>query len=239
MSYHNGPKIVSETGLVFLWDGMNNKSWNGSSSTHTDLVGRGTGSFSGAGTLTRSNSHVLFTPNPTASTNTATVVFPSANITVPTGDVGSWSWWHNYTINASADAPNISKETGNSWTGLNGFVMGTGYATDGLRLGIGGVDYYLPNLSGRYYAYNVWENYCVTFEKNSSVKVYVNGSLVHTVSNPTQSIGSNSNGLYLGGTNARGGNWRGYMDIVAMWNKALTINEVKQNYDALKGRFGL
>jgi len=72
MSYHNGPKIVSEA-LVFYWDGMNVNSWNGSSSTHYDLVSGNTGSFSGAGTLTRSSNHVLFTPNPTASTNTAII----------------------------------------------------------------------------------------------------------------------------------------------------------------------
>jgi hypothetical protein len=237
MTINYNPSIAT-TGLIFVWDGLNPRCWNGSSLTHYDIITGGEGTKLGAGTITKVSNHIVFAPNPVISTNTAIVSFPSANINVPTGTEGSWSWWYYYTSSQAIDAPNFGKETSSNWDGQNGFVFGNGWGTDGLRMGIGGVAYEVYN-SGTTYKLNTWEHYTVTYKKNSAAKVYLNGSLFYTVSNPTQNIGFNSNNLIIGGTNNRGGNWRGSMDVVQMWNRELSAPEIVQNFNALRGRYGV
>ena len=46
MAFHYNPKIVTD-GLVFGWDGMNPKCWDGVSNTHYELVGGGSGTKNG------------------------------------------------------------------------------------------------------------------------------------------------------------------------------------------------
>jgi hypothetical protein len=237
MAVNYNPKVVT-SGLIFNWDGTNPRSWNGVSDTHYDIISGGAGTKQGVGTITRVSNRVLFSPSPLLSTNTAIISFPSASINVPTETEGSWSWWYFYTTSTSIDAPNFGKETSSNWDGQNGFVFGTGWGTDGLRMGIGGVTYDVFN-SGTTYKFNTWEHYTVTYKQNSAVKVYLNGNLFYTVSNPTQRIGFNNNNLIIGGTNIRGGNWRGNMDIVQMWNRELSSLEAQQNFNALRGRYGV
>ena len=47
-------------------------------------------------------------------------------------------------------------------------------------------------------------------------------------------------GKYSGqGLGSTVGYWRGYIASTQIYNRALSAAEVKQNYNALKGRFGL
>lgn len=223
----------------FVWDGTNPRCWNGSSTTHYDLISGNTGTFNGAGSLSLTNNHVVFAPNPVASTNTAVVVFPSSSITVPTGSQGTWSYWYYYTSSQSIDAPNFGKETGSGWDGINGFVFGTGWGVDGLRMGVGGTGIYVPGGGGPTYVYNTWQQITVTYTQNGLWAEYVNGAASLTVAAPNAPIGSNTAPLIIGGTNNRGGNWRGSMDMVQMWTRALTANEVYQNFQATRGRYGI
>jgi hypothetical protein len=237
MSINYGPSIPATP--CFVWDGTNKKSWAGSGNTHYDLITGTVGTFSGAGSLTLSSGHVLFAPNPVASTNTAVIQFSPTALNLPTGSQGSWSWWYYYTSSQSIDAPNFGHETSNQWDGVNGFVFGTGWGNDGLRMGVGGTAVYVPGSGGPAYVYNQWQQITVTYIRNGAWLEYVNGSLAFSTTAPNNDIGSNANNLIIGGTNSRGGNWRGSMDIVQMWNRALSATEVLQNFNALRGRYGL
>ena len=80
----------------------------------------------------------------------------------------------------------------------------------------------------------------------STVSVYLNGNLQATVSTLQASNGrQNVTTLGAGGTprniGARGGAnyWPGTMDVVKFYNRALTAQEVKQNYQQYKTRFNL
>ena len=246
MGFSRGPSIVRD-GLVFAWDGMSPRSWDGSSSTHIDLIGKGTGTKTGANSITRSGNHVDF-DNSGAGTRTCFISFPSANITVPTGDTGTWMWAHYFQDAGSVDHPNFGKETTGTWSGTNGFVFGTGWGTDGPRWGVAGTAHTvyasLSSTTGDYRG-NVWQMYCVTYERNSStgLKTYLHDSngqrKVDERTTSNVAIGSNSNALHIGATNSRGGNWNGLMDFVLMYSTALSQEEVFQNFDAFKGRFGL
>lgn len=245
MGFSRGPSIVT-SGLVFAWDGMSPRSWDGSSSTHRDLVGKNTGTKAGANALTRVSHHVDF-DNSTAGTRTCYISFPSANITVPTGDTGTWIWAHYFEDAGSVDHPNFGKETGSAWAGNDGFVFGTGWGTDGPRWGIGGTAYvvYVDDDNGADYRTNVWQIYAVTYQRNTTdgLKTYLHDSngqrLVDARNSSDVAIGSNTNALHVGATNSRGGNWNGRMDCVYMYNRVLSQSEVFQNFNALKGRFGL
>jgi len=244
MSLHHNPRIVTN-GLVFAWNGLDPSSWDGTNSTHYDLVSRNPGTKTGASAITKTNEHVFFTGG---GTRTAYVSFPSANITVPTGNEGTWMWASYFIDGGSIDHPNIGKETGGGWDGENGFVFGTGWGTDGPRWGIGGTNYNIyasETLSDADYRTGVWQIYTVTYTRNSStgLQTYLSDSngtrLCDQRTTPDSAIGSNSNALHIGATNSRGGNWNGYMDFVYMWDRALTASEVEQNYLAQKSRFGL
>jgi len=244
MALAHSPRIVTD-GLVFAWDGMNPKCWDGSSSTHYDLIGGGSGTKTGANTLQRTNNHVSFSGT---GTRVCYISFPSSNVVVPTGNTGTWMWAHYFSDAGSQDHPNIGKETGSDWTGADGFVFGTGWATDGPRWGIGGqasAIYQTTSNSGGDYRTNAWQIYAVTYSRNNTngLKTYLhdsnNSGLVDQRSTTDVAIGSNTNALHIGSTNARGGNWNGYMDFAFMWNAELSSTQIQQNFQALRGRFGL
>lgn len=244
MAFHYSPKIPSQ-GLCFAWDGMNPKCWDGSSSTHYDLVGGGSGTKTGGNNLARLNGHVGFGGG---GTRVAYVSFPSANITVPTGDTGTWLFTSYFVDAGSIDHPNFGKETGGGWDGDDGFVFGTGWGTDGPRWGVAGTAHTIYANVGSStgdYRTNVWQIYGVTYERNSStgLKTYLcdsNGNrLIDQRSTSNVAIGSNSNALHIGATNSRGGNWNGYMDSVYMWERALSADEMLTSMENLHTRFGL
>lgn len=81
--------------------------------------------------------------------------------------------------------------------------------------------------------------YCVVTGDSSGLKAYVNGELV--VSNavayaPTSAV---TNNLYIGCDYATHEHFNGTIATAAIYNRALTAAEVKQNFNATRGRFGL
>jgi len=246
MGFHRGPKIITDN-LVFAWNGVG-RSWDGvtSNTTHRNLVGGKTGTKTGSDTLSIISDSVNFN-NASVGTRTCYIEFPSANVTVPTGDTGTWMWAHYFEDAGNVDHPNFGKEGGSSWNGTNGFVFGTGWATDGPRWGIAGTAHTLyadlGSTTGDYRT-GVWQMYCVTYQRNSStgVKSYLfdsNGQrLIDERASSDVAIGSNSNTLNIGATNSRGGNWNGLMDWVLMYDSVLTQEQIFQNFNHLN-RYGL
>jgi hypothetical protein len=256
MSLGNAPQLPA--GLVFNFDALSPKCYSGSGTSFTEMISgaTGTATTSNSGTVgldsTLGSSHLKFA-NPNAAARTAYISFPvnitSANtsgVNVPQGPNASWNWWHYFQDAGSVDHPNFGWETGSSWDGDAGFVFGTGYGTDGPRWGIDDGAYTVYNETGSTtgdYRTNEWQNYCVTFDGNVSngVKTYLNGELVderNVAASTNKSIpATNTNNLFLGATNSRGGNWNGYMDVVQMYETTLSASQVKALYNAFKGRF--
>lgn len=86
---------------------------------------------------------------------------------------------------------------------------------------------------------NNWYHIAGTYS-GTQLKIYVNGVLKGTT-NSTLGIGTPSSyDLYIG----RMGygaiyEYQGYIDVSKVYNRALSDNEILQNYNALKSRFGL
>jgi len=249
MAFHYSPKVTTD-GLCFAWDGMNHKCWDGGSVYHYDLVSGGQGEKQGSNTLSRGYgsvvNHVYFSGG--AINRSCYISFPSANITVPTGDTGTWMWTQYFVDSGNIDHPNFGKETTGTWSGTNGFVFGTGWGTDGPRWGIGGSAYQVYATTGGTtgdYRGNKWQIYAVTYERNTTngLKTYLfddqGQRLVDQRNSNNNAIGSNSNALHIGATNIRSGQWQGFMDSVYMWTRVLTPDEIYDSMNTLQTRFGL
>lgn len=237
MSQNYGAKIPS--GVKFCFDALNAKCYSGTGSTFTDVItGTSTTAVitsSLAMDSTLGSPHLKFTPG--ATTRTAYIPFPSANLNLPRGQTATISIWAYFQDQGSIDHPMVGWETASDWTGQNGFVIGTGWGTDGTRVGVAG------NNNGYTGMENTkWIHWTVTFNGaiSNGLKMYKNASVALQTTPTTASIGStNTNTLNIGATNTRGGNWGGYMDIVQIWDRELSATEVGSLYSIQKGRFGL
>ena len=215
MSVKAGPKIVKE-GLIFDLDAAVSRSYSGSGLTANGLVG-GLG-----GTLVNGTGF--------SSANKGSFFFDGANdyINLPTNNLPYGSvprticCWFLANSLAYEWAFSYGSPDGGASNAL-GIVLGViTYA------GYGGVDVYgpVPSLNTWYYVCGVYNG--------SVASLYVNGSLYtssakswNTVQSTAQ-IGRQTNG---------GEFWNGNISQSKIYNRALTAQEILQNYNATKGRY--
>jgi hypothetical protein len=84
-----------------------------------------------------------------------------------------------------------------------------------------------------------WQNCCVT-KSPVETKVYLNGILKNTKTYTSHTVSYYNQEIWIGKPNfSANGPAKGNFSTVKFYNKVLTGNQVLQNYNALKGRFGL
>ena len=232
MALSHSPRIVRD-GLALYLDAANTKSYPGSGTTWTDISGKGNN-----GTLTN---------GPTfSSDNLGSIVFDGSN-----DHIGSIGTATDLGINDTSSSFSYSVwfKTG----GTSEYYMFDNY--DGssqdisFRLDAGKLELYLRGSGGfinatRYgsYTLNAWNNAVYNFDSSTSpdtFTAYLNG--INTGSSTANFSGNFESGssFRIGMRPAGGGLFPGSMACVMLYNKSLTEAEVKQNYNALKGRFGL
>ena len=111
-------------------------------------------------------------------------------------------------------------------------ISGYGFRYYNSTLGIGSNMY----TQGTIPDINKWYNVSITRNSGTST-MYVNGSLITSSSGDTHNISSTT--LYIGRYGGGGGRHHGYISNFKIYNKALTASEIQQNFNALRGRFGL
>ena len=223
--YNTGPII--RDGLVLCLDAANTKSYPGSGTTWTDLSGGGnTGTlFNGVGYNSANGGSLSFN----GSSNYATV---SNNITPGTGDfaVSVWVYKTETVTNRYI------------WDfGANGGTLATGTSI------IGGFRYYNPTIgtggvlytSGPVHNINTWYNIVIS-RISGTTYFYSNGSLVVSAAD-SGNIGSWGTTLTIGNYGGGGSycHQGSLSNILVYKNKGLTAAEVSQNFNALRGRFGI
>lgn len=230
MSVASGPSIVTN-GLILDYDSGNPRSYPGSGSTWRDV-----GPNSYIGTLinspTYSNGIMTYTGSPTyadtgcdVSWNNVnyaswTVVLKPANLSQ--GNAGflgkqypdwEWAFYQN-----AADLSMVYWNTGGGhtngmdWTASNFFTSTSSYVI---------------------FSYT-WDG--------STSKIYRNGALFSSAGSTDPSINQNrSNNVQMGGHIYVWGDyyWSGSMPYVNAYNRTLSAAEVLQNYEALRGRYGI
>ena len=219
MSFVHSPKIVTD-GLVLSLDAGNVKSYPGSGTVWADKSG-----FNNNGTLTN---------GPTFnSANGGSIVFDGVD------DISihpSTLYVDNFTLSAWVYKTSSGIQTiiakGNLSFVLNFYLRIAGnsgfYGTNASFSEI-----LIPDL-----VLNVWNNTVLTYDK-TSLKYYLNGVFINqnNATNTPSSTTSNTIVGRLGDFN--GQYWTGRIATTQIYNKALSAQEVSQNFNALRGRFGI
>ena len=126
-------------------------------------------------------------------------------------------------------AGNFSTVTGSvgarlNWRAIGGVVW--------MSFGEAGFD----NIAQTSVSTSTWYHIVGTVVENSSVSIYINGTLKSSIS--TTKVFNGIEPFYIGKGDF-GEYFNGLIPIVKVYNRALSIDEILQNYKATKGRFGL
>ena len=228
MSLSHSPQI-SLNGLVLCLDAANRKSYPGSGTTWTDLSGRGNN-----GTLTNGPTY--------SSSNGGSIIFDGVDdyAEVPTtssindclsGDF-AYELWTFPKTNGFLYGKIFGKGAFQTSTGFNGLVYQTDNFTSGLQFSSSNLYIYLFTLPP-----NTWHHLVIT-RSGTTLSGYLNGNI--TSSNTTSfnfggnyplRISANSQGIP--DTTSQN------LSVFRQYNRALSASEIKQNYNALKSRYGL
>lgn len=223
MSLAHNPRIVTD-GLIVCLDAANPKSYPGSGTTATDIANQKTLNFtSGVDYLPDNKGCFYFN----ASGELGSIIGAHSGITNST-----WEAWIN--LEESTNAYNMFM--GNYPPYFSMINSGTRFMfsiiTGGAQRTISGIADKLTN---------TWYNPVVTLNYdgvNTNAKLYVNGSIENTVVWSGAPSYSTTFTIGEGRTTA----WypfKGKIASAKLYNKTLTDDEVLQNYNALKGRYGL
>ena len=227
-----GPNIVTE-GLVLALDAGNKKSYPGSGTTWTDLSGNGNN-----GTLTNMSA------TPLDSGNGGSLEFDGVNdyvsitypvFTSPTAlTIGGWF----RKVSGGANYETVLHQSTDTSIGGSAYWFGVDLndnitATIGARTGVG----WSAGQTNIVVSYDKWYSVFASWD-GSSVKVYVNGELIKSYSLSTYTDPGTVTRIGASG-DASGYLFSGYVGPTFIYNRALTPQEIQQNYNATKSRFGL
>ncbi len=221
-----GPIEVID-GLVFQLDAGNTRSYTGTGLTSNGLVG-GIG-----GTLVNG---VGF-----SSVNNGSFFFDGINDYIPIGSLGTFynqgsiSFWIKFS-DVSASIRNPFSTNYGTTNNVNVIRFETAEVSGSLRAWFGNDS---GTFSGLYYSNvstNVWYNIFLTWNQSSTnVSGYTNG--VFDNSNSSWSNWPSTFANIGIGVGYSGRYFSGNISQISIYNRALSATEIKQNYNATKGRY--
>lgn len=230
MATYYSPKIVTDS-LVFCIDAGNPKSYIGSGTAWVDLSGNQSTCVSSGGPVfgTDGKGSFLF--------DAADDMFISPENSVFNTQTPSVEVW----IKTNATTQNgffFEKGNVNSQYSLfqeGGYIQWRQYFSSGQGLTN------LSTVTSNYISTSNWAHVVGTFTSGTR-RLYINGVLVNSDSQ-SGTINTNANGISIGvfgGYNgARGYYYNGRIGSVRVYNRVLTQEEVLQNYNVSKTRFGI
>ena len=240
MAINYSPHIVSD-GLVLCLDAANPRSYPDGGNIWYDLSGNGNNGTLNGPTFSNDNSGFL--------------VFDGTDDYVNCGNslnfdnsfsIGCWMKADSGT-NSIYTKGLVSKYStfGNYRQYLLGFneensYVNFGFSTNGAG---GGATGNLVSSSNGSIIRNIWYNILGVFNSGSSVKIFINGELSSSLNTVSIShYNSNVKPLEIGASEAFDSGVRefnGNISKVIMYNRALSANEVRQNFNATRNRYGI
>jgi hypothetical protein len=245
---------IVANGLVFNYDAANASSYSGIGNTAYDVSGSG--------------ATIALTNGPTFSPlNSGSIVFdgtndyieaPHSSILNISGSITVEVWIYMTSLSNSGDMNLICKysnaggSSNQSWilfkstgsysafspngtAGNNEFVWlaTSAGSTGGAFIG-----------TGEQVLANTWYNVVAIYNSfNEKIEIYTNGQLKSSATRTGQTSGvlsTNLRNLQIGGTPLDGTRYvQGRIPVARVFNRALTQQEILQNYNALKSRYGL
>ena len=252
MSYANGPRIVTD-GLVSYLDAGNTKSYPGSGNTWYDLSG-----VIGNVNIASRNNDWSFVNDPqtgqrciynnTNRTSNAGINIPTdtgfsklaGTIAIwlkPAGDhIGGHGWFNN--SDGSAYTNNNNWFWIGTWDTSNWFYFRVGNPSTCCN------DTTIGSFRTSQYPLDIWNFWTITWNVSAgTTTIYKNQNLVTQRTNMPTNITNinptNTGQLFNGHVRGDNQQFKGYCNTYKIYNRALTPQEIQQNYNATKGRFGL
>ena len=234
MAFRYSPKIVTD-GLVLYLDAANTKSYVSGSTTWNDISRGG-------------NNGTLVNGPTFSSQNGGSIVFDGVNDYVDTANStglnftntsGTVSLWFKTSVaNTFLIAKNMDSTGG--WGVL---IDASGIPLFEAKNNASGASafYRYVNVTG---TNNVWHNIVAAFTTstsvvaNNTVSMYFDGVLNQSALTQVLVYGGNTAGTIQLGRRTSGGYFNGNISNVQIYNRLLSANEVLQNYNATKARFG-
>ena len=227
MTRTHSPRIVTD-GLVLALDAGNTKSYPGSGTSWSDLSGQGN-----TGTLTNGPTY--------SSADGGSIVFDGSNdsATLPTLDIAgnelTFSVW-NYGIEAKTSSIIYLEDSGNHRM-LNVHLPWNNRV---VYFDKGGNNYDRINKTATNVEYQGWHHWAFTANASTgSMKIYLDSALWHSGTGHTKTFTNITGSVKKIGKSHLNQWHRGYISNLQLYKKELSQAEVTQNFDALKGRFGL
>ena len=229
MAYHNNPRIVTD-GLKWAIDALSKRSHPGSGTAWNDLVGSENVNLNNSSTWD-SAGYVGFNGS-----NIFGITNNNSNLAVSEFTVESAFYMTGSSNNGYA--PLFQRNGGYSGGAVYGIRVndagGNIYAQYSTTANIGNV-YSLVD-SGITTALNTWYYISSTFDSSYNWKLYINGSLNNSTTGSAAPLQA-SNTITVGRGDGRYANGR--IPFCRLYDRALSADEISQNFKAFKSRFGL
>lgn len=231
MSAYSGPEIV-EDGLVLLLDAGNTKSYPGTGTVWFDLSGNGN-NFNVLASAWNQSGYFNFGGSFGYAKNSADIPL-SGEVTycVLTLPLNSTSQWRTLTRSYSADHHVIIQS--------GGWLIGMYDNNGGAFINSGYSQQSLPGYATQNFDFMTWR---WSNSDNPTYDLNVNGIQRATIvnSNARYNRGFGSIGCYHNGSTnpATGSQPWGNIAYFAAYNRRLSDPEVQQNFNAIKGRYGV
>ena len=229
MASKGGPDIV-ENGLTLFLDASNIRSYPGSGTTWSDLSGNG-------------NNFSLINGPTFSAANLGSIVFDGVDDYLQISSL-VWDYNNNFTIQFWFTPSSLGGANGyglffNGNPGLNTNRVQIAGTSDGsIYLNTVGstVGDNFVSAAGLVSVGN-WYNFAAV-RSSGVITVYLNGVSVAS-GNENYAVSQQSN-LYVGFVRSSGALWylNGRMSSILINNRSLSVNEILQNYNATKSRFG-
>lgn len=225
MSYHNGPRIVTE-GLILCLDAGNPKSYPGSGNTWYDLSGNNNHFILVSSIFDNTNKGSLSYGNNIRIYKTGPIFSGDNNLTIMSFFYGNFLFMESQSAGAARN--NLSSTSTTSMLDQYG-PSGTGSRIDLT---------YSSNSANKILAHRIYSDRTANWFYNG---FFSDGGTDETYSwSPmTPEVTEIGNRTISGNSNYYGGIYNGKLGVLLLYNIPLTNNQISQNYNALKGRFAL
>lgn len=218
--------IVSQN-LVLHLDASNASSYPGTGTTWTDLSGgnRHATLQSAMPYSAEGGGSIQFADNKYATVSGGTAIFA--------GNAYTKSVWVKFT--STANFKNLISGDGNS----HAFWVPASWETVVQKLAGGHNNSWRSVVGATTITANVWYNFSMTFSTTNGLRVYINGVLDGSNAAATAPISTTSGPLYLGTFAVLNNGFSGFMGSAFIYTKELTAEELLQNFNATRSRFGV
>jgi hypothetical protein len=215
-------------GLVLSLDAANPKSYPGTGTTWFDL--------------SRNNVDGTLTNGPTYNTsNGGSILFDNTNdvVVVPHSAAhlvtnGTMIFWAKPISDGTANVCRFALK-GSSSVGANGYNIAIN--TDKLLLRVNGGT--LTGVTSLIPLYGTWQQYAFAWNSSNQGTIYINDTVDVTGSLGATVTMTSTDSLYIGNITDLSRTFDGNISIVQLYNRELSAAEIRRNFNAVRGRYGV